>query len=107
MVKRIRKPKNDGRVLYKKVGGGSFRLENRIIKPNQTFYAYPYEIPEAFKDVVLPMEEFEPPKVMVVDFHLEPIPDTDTFNIVDGDGKVLNEQPLTKEVAEEALAKLV
>ena len=41
---------DDGRILFHKKGGGSFRTVNgRIIKPNQKFRAHPEEIPEAFR----------------------------------------------------------
>jgi len=48
---------DDGRILFHKKGGGSFRTVNgRIIKPNQKFRAHPEEIPEAFRDIVVALE---------------------------------------------------
>jgi hypothetical protein len=44
------------KVLYRKIGRGSFRTKARkIVKPNETFLAFPEDIPEAFKDTVRPV----------------------------------------------------
>lgn len=45
------------KVRFQKLGGGSFRLPGRIIKPNQFFWAYPEEIPQAFRDSVKPVDD--------------------------------------------------
>jgi hypothetical protein len=54
------------KLQYKKIGGGSARLvldgRKTIIKPNQTFAAYPEDIPEAFKDMIIPLEGQAIPK---------------------------------------------
>lgn len=39
------------KVKYKKIGGGSLRINGQIIKPNQTFYAYPHQL-SAWENVV-------------------------------------------------------
>jgi hypothetical protein len=45
------------RIRWRKIGGGSFRMASgRIIKPNEVFLAFEREIPEAFRDVVIPEE---------------------------------------------------
>jgi len=54
-TKNILTPK-EGEIHWKKVGGGSFRIGNRIIKPGQTFLAFPHEIPKAFRDVVIALD---------------------------------------------------
>lgn len=49
------------RLWFKKLGGGSLRLniggKNRIIKPNEKFLAKLSEIPLAFRDSALPLED--------------------------------------------------
>lgn len=44
------------RLTWKKLGGGSFHTvingAERIIKPGEMFEAFPYEIPDAHRDVV-------------------------------------------------------
>jgi len=47
------------KLKYRKIGGGSFRLYGKIIKPNQVFSAYPEDIPEAFSDVVKCLDDEE------------------------------------------------
>jgi hypothetical protein len=41
-----------GKIFYQKLGGGSLRLHNRIIKPNQKFWEFPENIPKAFLDCI-------------------------------------------------------
>jgi len=41
---------------FKKIGGGSFILNKRMIKPGQTFLADPDEIPVAFQDTVIAVD---------------------------------------------------
>lgn len=52
-----------GMVCFKKIGGGSFSFPNRIIKPNQKFWAFPNSVPDAFKDQV---QEVEADKTAVI-----------------------------------------
>ena len=55
-----RKTDTPGMVRYKKVGGGSFHAKIGgkigIIKPNEVFDARPEEIPEGFRDAVIPLD---------------------------------------------------
>lgn len=45
------------KIKWHKQGGGSFHMrDGRIIKPNQKFEAYPEDIPDGFRDVVVPLE---------------------------------------------------
>lgn len=62
-LKQALKPKEDNhidlgpkKIRYQKLGGGSLRMLNRIIKPNQIFSAYPEEIPEAFNRWIKPLD---------------------------------------------------
>ena len=52
-----------GQVQYRKLGGGSFLMEKRIIKPGQIFWAFPSDIPEAFEDRI---ELIDPEKTQAI-----------------------------------------
>jgi hypothetical protein len=41
------------KVQYRKIYGGSLTFNGKRIKQNQTFWAFPYEIPTAFHDTVV------------------------------------------------------
>jgi hypothetical protein len=96
-------------IRWKKVGGGSFSLNNRFIKPGQIFLAFPEEIPVQFRDLVIPLEEKSLP-VNIEEikkkssYKLEE--KSDGWDILDSFGKVLNEKPMEKEVAERILVML-
>lgn len=118
MEERTKKDKtpDDGRINYEKIGGGSMRLAkidgkpgHRIIKQGQKFRARPDEIPEAFRDLVRPLEK-EPVEP-------EPVPVSSTYtrkrrgnsnwyDIVDDDGMKLNEKALTGQQALDFIADL-
>jgi hypothetical protein len=129
-----RKEIPEGMKCYKKLGGGSFRFPNRIIKKGQSFWAYPTAIPSAFKDtieetaadynaviifstgaspVASQSKSVEP---VSVTFEMTPALDADgnnitkgnsnLYNVVDSEGKVLNEKPLRKGKATELLETL-
>jgi len=110
-------PVEEVRIRYRKIGGGSLHLKNRLIKPNEIFLAYPSEIKEAFRDTVIPLEE-EPKRPMP---KVEPLPKPAVksaytlkargksrllFDVVDAQGKILNEKVLTKTLAEQLIAGL-
>ena len=122
----------DGMKCYQKMGGGSHRFPNRIIKPGQKFWTYPALISEAFADVLKEVPDdfgaivvgadadikFDGKKEKVVDlvpdkFEMVKAVDEDgnpikkgnanLYNIVGEDGKPLNEKPLRKGKATELL----
>jgi hypothetical protein len=106
-------PANDGKVWWRKVGGGSLRLSNRIIKPGEKFRAFPDEIPTAFRDVVLPLEDIpetgdaKPVNVVKTEYKLQPRGDSKLwYDVVDKNGKVLNEKGMKKETAEKLIQDL-
>jgi len=105
------------KVRFKKVGGGSLRLGNRIIKPGQVFVAAPKDIPKAFRDLVVPVSgnfDFNKPtppappvKGKKPAYTLQPRGASKTlFDVVDEQGKVLNDKGLKKEVAEKLIEDL-
>jgi hypothetical protein len=126
-----RKKKDERKkITFRKIGGGSFRTaDGRIIKPNQTFKAYPDDIPDGFKDVVkalepLPeespietvsnfeLEEAEQPSEKATpegdEWEIEPREDEeDAWNVVSTTSrKPMNERPLSRDEAEEFLKTL-
>lgn len=94
--------------LWRKIGGGSFRFGNRIIKPNQTFYAYEEEIPMAFRQCIIRVSSVnakeieskgELKKVELL-FSRQSIPDNPGFyNVVNSVKRAINKEPLTEEQA--------
>jgi hypothetical protein len=49
-----------GKLKWRKVGGGSFRMASgRIIKPNEVFHARVEDIPAPFRDMVVQLEDEE------------------------------------------------
>lgn len=119
MAKRVRKSKEEleaqtvdesGAIRWKKLGGGSLRLDNHIIKPGQIFTARKDEIPEKFLNslqALAPIPESEMDKN-------EPVPSKYTlkergnnwYDVVNADGKPLNEKALRKDQADELLKSL-
>jgi hypothetical protein len=106
---------NDGKILWKKVGGGSFALGGRLIKPGQIFRAKLEEIPKGFRDVVVAQEEIqqempiEEKPIVPVNPVYKIVPrgrSTSLFNVVDADDKPLNDKGLTKEIAEKLVSDL-
>jgi hypothetical protein len=101
--------RNDNIIWWKKVGGGSLRLNGKMIKPNEKFKASVEQIPKAFRDVVIPLEKIEEIQSSILPenepkYSLTPLSRKGFYNIVNIDGKKLNEKPL-KEVDAWALLK--
>lgn len=95
-------------ILWQKIGGGALHLSKRLIPSGAKFRARVSEIPKAFRDTVVPLEDL-PPEPM--EAPVEPVKSNyrvvpnekkeGMFDIVSAEGKKLNEKPLTKEVAEQ------
>jgi len=119
---------DEGKLRFRKIGGGSLRLKNRIIKPGQMFKAFPEEIPSAFRDVIISVdknvvwekvqeqsqgkipEKALPPLVEIAKpvYTVQPHGKSlFLFDVVDGKGKVLNEKSLKKEVADQLVEDLL
>lgn len=104
-------------ITWKKVGGGSLRFNGKIIKPGQTFQARPSEISQNFRDVIIPMEGVAgvpadpgkpapPIKVDKVEYKLKSRGTGGWYDVVDINGKTLNEKALKKDVAEKLIHDL-
>jgi len=101
-------------IEWVKKGGGSLRLNNpnRIIKPNQKFYATLAEIPEAFRDVVVPVSEKAKQEVeagpidVPLRFKIE-TKGSGWFDVINlGTGKAVNDKSLRAAEAKELLKEL-
>lgn len=113
-------------VRYRKIGGGSLRWNNRVIKPNQVFSAIPEELPTAFRSHLVavdpePEEEvITPEQTLAIEEATEPASSDsergyrmlhkrsgwyDIVNTVSG--KKINEKSLRKSDAEEMLKELI
>jgi len=117
-MERTKKPevRADGKIRYKKIGGGSLRINRQIIKPGQIFLAYPDDIKEGWKDVVIPLDDLPitdqtPGELMPgkeAEFFLSPRGKSNLwYNVVDSKGKILNDKALKKAVAEQLIEDLV
>ncbi len=104
-------------IKWKKVGGGSLRFDGRIIKPGQIFEASAAAIPAGFRDVVIPLESIpgdtsspKPPKIdakpIEVEYKLKSRGSGGWFDVVDKNGKTLNEKALKKDIAEKLIKDL-
>ena len=101
---------DDGKILWKKLGAGSFRMENgRIIKPNQTFRASLEEIPAAFRDVVVPQEDLpeEKPLPVVSDTYEIRSRSGGWYDVYDQHGKKVNENAMRQSEAQALAASLM
>jgi len=114
-------PEADVVQKWKKIGGGSFRLNGKIIKPGQTFKAAENEIPEAFRDLIILAEDapvgigkrptprkVKAPEIKPVEvtYLVKPRETVGWFDVVDSNGKALNEKALRKEIAEKLVRDL-
>lgn len=109
-IREVEQDPDEGKVKWRKTGGGSFRTRNgKIIKPNQVFMAHPDDIPEGFRDVIVPVHPEDPsfkpekprnPKYEIVSGTLG------WYNVIDENGKQMNEKQLRQDKAEELVESL-
>ena len=94
---------------WRKKGPGTFRLgDGRKIKPNEVFFAYPHEVPAAFRDLVeLVSGDIATDNVPIVPTKFViGVREDGLCDIVDDEGKKLNDTPMEKEAAEKLLLSL-
>lgn len=102
------------KLRWKKLGGGSLRWNNQIIKPGQVFEASLEDLPKAFLESLQCLEpekkatlvtslekEKQIPEVL---YKLKKIKGSDLYNLINAENKALNEEPLTLDAAEKMLA---
>jgi len=105
------------KVKFKKIGGGSLRFQGKIIKPNQEFWADPIDIPETFRDIVIPVDPLGLEKKKET---VEEVKEGESsvvyslkhrgggwFDVINSEtGKVINEKALPKGEAEKLIESL-
>lgn len=99
------------KIRWVKQGGGSLRLHGRIIKPGQSFLADLDEIPEGFRDVVIPLDKLpvEVEENLVAtpsEYQLKQRGTSTWYDVVNDKGKVLNEKALRRTDALELIKVL-
>lgn len=99
---------------WKKVGGGSLWIRKHIVKPGEIFKANIEDIPEAFRDVIIPWNgegegevvmDTTPTNLVPTMYSLEEL-ENGKFNVVNSAGKAINEKLLTKKVADQLVEDL-
>lgn len=107
----------EGKMRWRKIGGGSLRLTNmKFVRSGQVFEAYPKDIPEAFRDVIIcldPVEKINAEKEKKVadvakkaNSYSKVSRGVGYWNVVDKNGKVINEKGLRENKADELLKSL-
>jgi len=97
-------------IKYKKIGGGTVTLySGKVAKQNEVLTAKPDDIPNSFRDLFVALEDEPDPQapvkeseIITHDYSVE-AKGKGWFNVVDGNGKVMN----TKSLREDAANKLV
>lgn len=103
---------NDGKIPFKKVGGGNLRWNNQLIKPGQVIRLNPDEVPKNFLDVLIPLEKIrekdEPPLVITKSEYTMKLrgKSKNLYDVIDTNGKVINDKVLTKEIAQNLISDL-
>ena len=97
-------------IKWRKLGGGSFRMGNQIIKPGQTFSARLMDIPEGSRDVIAPVNDLpadvkEDIKVVKAVYSVKHRSGK-WYDVVNTNGKVLNEKAMTRTDALELIKLL-
>jgi hypothetical protein len=107
------KKTEDGKIKWVKQGGGSFRMTSgKIIKPGQTFFAHPNDIPEGFRDTIVPLDKLPPETsdtidVVKTEYKVQQRGESNLwYDVVDGEGKVINEKALKRTAALELIKAL-
>lgn len=103
------------KLRWQKTGGGSLRFGNRIIKPGEVFEANLDELPKAFMDTLICLDKADLQKVQDVVRRETQTPEIlyrlaksktakTLWDVINAEGKPINEVSLEKVSAEELLA---
>ena len=104
-------PEERQKQWWKKEGGGSLYLKNKIVKPGEVFQAYPEDIPEAFRNAIVPIDDkaarVQNYETVKISFTKAPSKTEEgKFDILDVSGKKVNERALEASEAESLIADL-
>ena len=105
----------DPRIWYRKVGGGSLRFGNRIVKPGEKIQLDPSEVKPAWKDLLIPLSEVPVKKEAPIKLDITKSAYSLKqrgegglwWDVVDSQGKVVNDKALRKEKAEEYIKDMM
>ena len=97
----------EGEIRWQKISGTLILRDKTVIRPGQTFMARPEDIPKVFRDTVVPVNPEDLPK----DPGLEPVEPVKPeytikscgpgrYNVLDGQGKIVNEKSMSLADAE-------
>lgn len=123
-MERTKTTKQPEGLQWRKLGGGSLRLNGQIIKPNQVFWAALEDVPTSFLDcleclspgglqkVIKEETVIEEKDIEMASYSLKlnAAKSTDKeqlWDIVNEKGKVINEEPMSKEEAEATITALM
>lgn len=104
----------DGEIQWRKTRGTLTLRGGKVISPGETFIARSEDIPTAFRDTVVPVNPeclLEPGTPML---SVEPEPPSYTiksctpgrYNVLDGQGKAVNEKPMSLDDAKQLVENL-
>jgi hypothetical protein len=103
----MERTRSNDAIRWKKIGGGHFMFNGRIIKPGQVFSAREDQISKTIRDLIIPLDELPsapvaaPLEVAKTVYTIQPHGKSNTwFDVVDTKGKVVNEKSMNKEKAE-------
>lgn len=94
---------------FVKVGTGSLRYQGKIIKPGQHFMADPKLLPSSFMDVIQPVDKGVPPQQEEAPkskFTVVSRGGGGWYDVVDENGKVVNEKALKYQAALDLIKSL-
>ena len=83
----------------------------KIIKPGEVFSALPSQIPEGFRDVVVPVDDLPEevvmtPKVAEIEYTLKSRGQGGWYDVVDSNGKIVNDKALKLTDANQLISDL-
>lgn len=103
----------EGEIKWRKISGTHILRDKTVIKSGQTFMARPEDVPKNFRDTIVPVnpEELPGPVPMAL---VEPEPynysikscGPGRYNVVGGQGKVINEKPMALDDAKRLIESL-
>lgn len=98
----MERTKKTQELVYRKTGGGSFWFKGKRIKQNQTFKAFPHEIPDGFKDLIKRVDGesheavTEQLNALASKYNLKQRSNTSWYDVVDGNDNVMNENAMRR-----------
>jgi len=103
----------EGEIRWRKISGKLTLRDKTVIGPGQTFMARPEDIPKVFRDTIVPVNPddlpndpgFEPVEPVKPEYSISTI-GPGRYNVLDGQGKPVNEKPMTLADAERLVENL-